>query len=137
MPGGLKYCSARAAIGINVLLMYGADELPLIWDQLWFSIRMMNTVLTLLICAAAGNAANANTPRNALRIDTPPWRELSLVEHRGDIHDYLRARVVHNRIAVDESAAIAHRNWSELLLHHHRKGLHALLPSRRQMPGPV
>src|SRR5258708_1751472 len=57
MPGGLKYCSACEAIGSRVLLMYGADALPLICDQLWFSIRMMKTVLTFASWAAAGGAA--------------------------------------------------------------------------------
>src|SRR5258708_25025306 len=57
MPGGLKYCSACEAIGSRVLLMYGADALPLICDQLWFSIRMMKTVLTFASWAAAGSAA--------------------------------------------------------------------------------
>src|SRR5438552_2138000 len=57
MPGGLKYCSACEAIGSRVLLMYGADALPLICDQLWFSIRMMKAVLTFASWAAAGTAA--------------------------------------------------------------------------------
>src|SRR5712691_928606 len=44
MLGGLKYCSACEAIGNTVLLIYGAELLPLICDQLWFSKMITNTV---------------------------------------------------------------------------------------------
>src|SRR5438874_1454313 len=44
MSAGLKYCSAHVSIGISVWLMYGTELLPLICDQLWFSITMTKTV---------------------------------------------------------------------------------------------
>src|SRR5215470_6005504 len=65
MDGGLKYCSACDAMGRSVLLIYGALLLPLICDQLWFSIRMIHTVLMFPVCAAAGRQAPAITKNNA------------------------------------------------------------------------
>src|SRR5436853_235115 len=65
MPGGLKYWVAYEACLSSVLLMYGADALPLICDQLWFSITIRNTVRRPLECATVTGTALDGSPWNA------------------------------------------------------------------------
>jgi hypothetical protein len=45
LPAGVSYCSACAAIGSSVLLIYGADVLPLIADRSSSCMATMNVLL--------------------------------------------------------------------------------------------
>src|SRR6516165_7347339 len=72
MPGGLKYWVAYEACGKSVPLMYGALLLPWIWDQLWFSIRMMKTVrIALGPASGAPDSAPASVPASGVPVSGP------------------------------------------------------------------